>query len=50
MLRIERASEDADTVTLRLEGRVVAQWVAAMEEECRRVLQASKRLTWTCLE
>lgn len=44
MLRIEKVSEDADSVTLRLEGRVVAQWVTALEEECRRVLQGSKRL------
>lgn len=44
MLRIEKVGEDAATVTLRLEGRVVAQWVAALEEECRRVLREPKRL------
>jgi ABC-type transporter Mla MlaB component len=44
MLRIEKVSEDADSVTLRLEGRVVAQWVATLEKECRRVLQGSKGL------
>ena len=44
MLRIEKVGEDADTVTLRLEGKVVAQWVAALEQECQRVLQGSKRL------
>jgi anti-anti-sigma regulatory factor len=44
MLRIEKVGEDVATVTLRLEGRVVAQWVAALEDECQRVLQRSKRL------
>lgn len=44
MLRIEKVGEDAATVTLKLEGRVVAQWVAAFEEECRRVLWGPKRL------
>lgn len=44
MLRIEKVGEDAASVTLRLEGRVVAQWVVALEDECQRVLQRSKRL------
>jgi len=44
MLRIEKVGEDAGTVRLKLEGRVVAQWVAALEEECQPVLQRSKRL------
>jgi anti-anti-sigma regulatory factor len=43
MLRIEKVGEDAATVTLKLEGRVVAQWVAALEEECQRVLRTAKR-------
>ena len=44
MLRIEKMGEDAATVTLKLEGRVVAQWVDALEEECQRVLREPKRL------
>lgn len=44
MLRIEKVGEDAATVTLRLEGRVVAQWVTALEEECQRVPRGPKRL------
>jgi anti-anti-sigma regulatory factor len=44
MLRIEEVGEDVATVTLRLEGRVVTQWVAALEEECQRVLRTPKRL------
>jgi anti-anti-sigma regulatory factor len=44
ILRIEKVGEDVATVTLRLEGRVVAQWVASLEDECQRVLRKSKRL------
>jgi anti-anti-sigma regulatory factor len=44
MLRIEKVGEDTDTVTLRLEGRVVVQWVAALEGECERVLRRPMRL------
>jgi anti-anti-sigma regulatory factor len=44
MLRIEQTGEDDDKVSMKLEGRVVAQWVSLLEEECLRVLQARKRL------
>ncbi len=44
MLRIEKMGEDAATVILKLEGRIIGQWVAALEEECERVLRGPKRL------
>lgn len=44
MLRIERLNEDDARVTLKLDGRIVGQWVATLEVECSRVLQGSKRL------
>lgn len=44
MLRIEKMGEDDGTVILKLEGRIVGQWVAALEEECQRVLRGPKRL------
>lgn len=44
MLRIEKVGEDAATVILKLEGRMVAQWVTALKEECQRVLRGPKRL------
>ncbi len=39
MLRIEKVGDDAATVILKLEGRIVAQWVTVLDEECQRVLR-----------
>jgi ABC-type transporter Mla MlaB component len=36
MLRITQMHLAASEVTLKVEGRVVADWVAALEAECRR--------------
>ena len=39
MLRISRAAESPSLATLRVEGRVVAEWVPVLERECRLALQ-----------
>lgn len=44
MFRIETIGEDEGTVTLTLEGRITAQWVAVLEDACARVLHGPKRL------
>lgn len=44
MFRIEKIGEDDVTVTLTLEGRIAAHWVAVLEDVCSQVLQGPKRL------
>lgn len=39
MLRISRVAESPSLATLRVEGRVVAEWVPVLERECRLALQ-----------
>lgn len=39
MLRITEAALAARAVTLRLEGRLMADWVAVLEAECRSRLE-----------
>ncbi len=39
MLRITEAPRTSCAVTLRLEGRIVAEWVAVLAAECRRRLE-----------
>ena len=39
MLRISRASESSPLATLRVEGRIVAEWVPVLERECWLALQ-----------
>ena len=39
MLRISRAAATPSVSTLRVEGRVVAEWVAVLERECWLALQ-----------
>jgi anti-anti-sigma regulatory factor len=43
MLRIT-ASETPTLVTLRLEGRIAADWVAELKNECQRRLNGRRRL------
>ncbi len=50
MLRIEKLSEDNATVTLKLDGRIVGQWVAILEEECTQVLKQRKKLILDCAD
>lgn len=40
MLRITEISESADSVTLKVEGRIVLEWVTVLEQECLKWLQA----------
>lgn len=44
MLRISRAAESPSLATLRVEGRVVADWVPVLERECRLALEENMRV------
>ena len=44
MLRLTRTSQPPDRVILLLEGQIVAQWVALLEDECLRLLEAERRV------
>lgn len=50
MLRIERLNEEDATVTLKLDGRIVGQWVAILEEQCLQVLKQQKQLILDCAD
>lgn len=50
MLRIERLNEDHATVILKLDGRIVSQWVAILEEECFQILKQQKQLILDCTD
>ena len=39
MLRISKAAASPSLATLRVEGRVVAEWVPVLERECQLALQ-----------
>ena len=41
MLRISRAAATPSLTTLRVEGRVVAEWVPVLERECWLALQGN---------
>ena len=43
MLRITESVEGGTETTLHVEGRIVSEWVGVLQEECRRVLQESRR-------
>ena len=40
MLRITEISESADSATLKIEGRIVSEWVTVLEQECLKWLRA----------
>jgi anti-anti-sigma regulatory factor len=40
VLRITEISESADSVTLKVEGRIVSEWIAVLEQECLKWLRA----------
>jgi len=40
VLRITKLSESAGSVTLKVEGRIVSEWVAVLEQECLKWLRA----------
>ncbi len=44
MLRIRKIVDSPSETTLHLEGKVTAEWVAVLEEECRKVLRATRRI------
>lgn len=44
MLRITQTSEGSSDVRLKLEGRVVSDWVPLLREECLRMLKKKKRV------
>jgi anti-anti-sigma regulatory factor len=43
MLRITEVVDSGTETTLRMEGRIVSEWVGVLQEECWRVLQESSR-------
>lgn len=42
MLRITRVAESASWTTLRVEGRIVAEWVPVLEQECQLALEDNR--------
>lgn len=44
MLRITHASEGPSEITLKLEGRVVSDWVPLLRQECLRILNERKKV------
>ena len=44
MLRITRTSEESSDVKLKLEGRIVSDWVPLLRRECLRILKGQKRV------
>lgn len=44
MLKVTHVAEDDRTVTLRLEGRIVGQWVNELKRECEICLGKRRKL------
>lgn len=44
MLRITPVRKDRGTVTLKLEGKIHADWAALLEQECLRLVHQKKRV------
>ena len=44
MLRISRAAATPSLTTLRVEGRIVAEWVPVLERECWLALQENRHV------
>ena len=44
MLRITKVTESPFLVTMKLEGRITADWVSLLEKECRRTLRGRREL------
>ena len=45
MLRITQVSEDSDRVCLKVEGRVIGDWVAELDRTCGSCLSQSRQIT-----
>ena len=50
MLRITQIPNDATTVTLKLEGRLLDAWVGLLELECGRLRRRRKRILLDCAQ
>jgi anti-anti-sigma regulatory factor len=44
VLRIRKIVDSPSETTLHLEGKVTAEWVAVLEEECGKVLRETRRI------
>lgn len=44
MLRITKVTEGPSAITMKLEGRITADWVSLLEQECLTVLQEKREL------
>ena len=45
MLRITQVSEDSDQVCLKVEGRVIGDWVSELDRTCESCLSQSRQIT-----
>lgn len=45
MLRITQVNEDSDHVCLKVEGRVIGDWVSELDRTCGSCLSQSRRVT-----
>lgn len=48
MLRITTSREDVHEVCLKLEGKIVAQWAALLEDVCKVHLRQGKTVSLDC--
>ena len=46
MLRITTMTTIGSSVTLKLEGKIMADWVNLLERECRSVISERKACAW----
>ncbi len=44
MLRITKVTESPSLVTMKLEGRITADWVFLLEKECLRFLEEKRKV------
>lgn len=44
MLRITKTSENGSPVTLKLEGKIHAEWVSLLEQECQTLVSEKKHV------
>ena len=50
MLRITRMAESLSQVTLKLEGRIISEWVSVVERECLTWLHEKRQVSLDCSE
>ena len=44
MLRITKVNESPSHITMKLEGKIAADWVPLIEDECRRCLKDQRKI------